>query len=289
MYRIFFWWSRLNRRTRDSIVIPTVVIGFISSVLSIIGISLNDYECLRFWNRTAIVLGSYIAISICAYIIIGVAFKDSIKLMIQQTPVSVNYGDIFDVRAWRVIGFDTHFDTRADDTIISKNSLHGQLILKHGKSDEIKKVVNAEAKRLGLNKNKDGLYDFPLGTIIRYNSSVDNDTYLLLALTELNSDYESHSDMAKFEHVLMRMWREISRVYERHDIALPVLGTGITRFDDGPKEVKSLLRCMLCTLNSSGVNLKSSVKILLYDGNRENKKNISLYEYRDFFTMAKIS
>ena len=32
---------------------------------------------------------------------------------------------------------------------------------------------DSQAKRLGLHKNDEGLYDFPLGTIIRYDSSVD--------------------------------------------------------------------------------------------------------------------
>jgi len=37
-------------------------------------------------------------------------------------------------------------------------------------------TVEAEAKRLGLQKDSGGLYEFPLGTIIRYNSSIDGHT-----------------------------------------------------------------------------------------------------------------
>ncbi len=101
----------------------------------------------------------------------------------------------------------------------------------------------------------------------------------LLAMTKLNNDYEAHTDMAQHEQMLMKMWREIDRVYAMHDIVLPLLGTGIPRFDDGPKDNSSLLRCMLCTLNSSGVSLKSKVKIVLYG----DSKNFSLYEYKDMF------
>ncbi len=139
-------------------------------------------------------------------------------------------------------------------------------------------AIEAEAKRLGLQKNNEGLYDFPLGSIVRYDSSVDNHTYLMLAMTELNANHESHTNMAKFEYMLMNMWKEIDRVYAGNDIALPLLGTGISRFDDGPKEKESLLRCMLCTLNSSGVSLNSKVSILLY-GNED----IPLYEFKDIF------
>ncbi len=57
----------------------------------------------------------------------------------------------------------------------------------------------------------------------------------MLAMTELNSRYESHTNMAKYERMLMKMWKEIDRVYASQDIALPLLGAGIARFDDGPK------------------------------------------------------
>lgn len=281
--QMYFWWNGLTKRLRDSIVIPTVAIGFISSVFTILGISLSNCECLNFGYRFGIVFGGYIISVGLVYYLLGAVFKDSVSLMVRQTAVSISYGDIFQVSAWRVVGCDTHFDTRVDDIVISKASLHGQLFLKHGKVDEIAVAIEAEAKRLGLEKNSNGTYDFPLGTIIRYDSSIDNATYLLLAMIELDSDYEAHTNMDKFEHTLMRMWEEISRVYNKHDIALPVLGDGITRFDDGPKGSENLLRCMLCTLNSSGVIIKSNVKILLYNGD-ENKKNISLYEYKNLFS-----
>ena len=153
------------------------------------------------------------------------------------------------------------------------------MFLEHGIKSEIETAVENEAIRLGLQKNDDGLYDFPLGTIIRYDSSVDNHTYLMLAMTKLNSQYEAHTDMAQFELMLMKMWREIDRVYAKCDVAFPILGTGISRFDDGPKDRDELLRCMLCTLNSSGVTLKSKIEILIFGDTTE----ISLYEYKDMF------
>ena len=90
--------------------------------------------------------------------------------------------------------------------------------MEHGKKEDIEKAVEAEAVRLGLKKNRDGLYNFPLGTVIRYNSSIDNHTYLLLAMAELNSDYEVHTNMAQYELMLMKMWKEINRVYANNNI-----------------------------------------------------------------------
>ncbi len=221
----------------------------------------------------------YLILCLIIYVIIGQIFKESVSIQIRKTSILINCGNIFSASGLRVIGCDTHFDTRIDDVVISKTSLHGQLFLEHGRKSEIEMVVEKEAIRLGLQKDNNGLYDFPLGTIIRYDSSIDNHTYLMLAMTKLDSQYETHTNMAQFELMLMKMWKEIDRVYARYDVALPVLGTGISRFDDGPKNKDELLRCMLCTLNSSGVTLKSKVEILIFG----NVNEISLYEYKDMF------
>ena len=240
---------------------------------------MGDLGVSNIWMRVVIVFMMYLLSSLIIYVIIGQIFKESVNIQIRETSVLINCGNIFSASGLRVIGCDTHFDTRVDDVVISKTSLHGQLVLEHGKKSEIELAVEAEASRLGLQKNNYGFYDFPLGTIIRYDSSIDGHTYLLLAMTKLDSQYKARTDMAQFELMLMKMWREIDRVYARHDVVLPILGTGISRFDDGPKGKDELLRCMLCTLNSSGVTLKSKVEILIFD--EANK--ISLYEYKDMF------
>lgn len=282
MRKIYKWYSKLTKREKDSIIITMSSIGVISTFLSVLGLSLADIETLTVWLRIVISVFAFIVLYIIIYMLIGIIFRDSVSTVIHQTSVTVVCGDIFEVPEFRVIGCDTNFRTEVDDVIISKKSLHGQLILNHGVLDEINAVIETEAKRLGLHKNDEGLYDFPLGTIIRYDSSVDNHTYLMLAMTELNSDYESHTNMSKFEYMLMRMWKEINRVYAGNDIALPLLGSGISRFDDGPKEYGALLRCMLCTLNGSGVTFNSNIKILIYG----NIKDIPLYEYKDIFNIV---
>ncbi|MGN0621412.1 MAG: macro domain-containing protein [Porcipelethomonas sp.] len=279
MNRIYKWYNSLSKQIRDSIIISVTILGMISTILSILGISLGDCKGSSLLLRTGIVIVAFLIICAITYITLGRIFNNSVKLTIRQTSVSVDCGNIFEAQGLRVIGCDTHFNTIVDDIVISKKSLHGQLVLEHGSKDEIDKTVEAEARRLGLNKNSDDLYDFPLGTIIPYNSSIDNHTYLMLAMTELNSRYESHTNMAKYERMLMKMWKEIDRVYASQDIALPLLGAGIARFDDGPKHKDDLLRCMLCTLNSSGVSLNSGVKIIIYG----DIGDIPLYEYKDIF------
>lgn len=279
MNKIYQWYNGLSKRIRDSIIISMAIVGAISTVFSILGISLRNLIHCGPWLSIGIVVAVSLLILFATYIIIGAVFRNCINTTIKQTSVSVSCGDIFEATGLRVIGCDTHFDTRIDDIVISKKSLHGQFVLEHGNKDEIEAAVANEATRLCLQKNDDGLYDFPIGTIVRYDSKVDGHTYLLLAMSELTAEREAHTDMAKFELMLMKMWKEIDRVYALNDVALPLIGTGISRFDDGPKRKEDILRCMLCTLNSSGVTLKSKVKILI-----DSKTcNLPLYEYRSMF------
>ena len=276
--QIWKWYNSLSSRKKTSVTVSAAAVGMISTVMSVIGVSLHDWT-QDIWISLLIIVVVFALSAAAVYLIIGLIFENSVSTEIRQTSVSIGCGDIFNTDGWRVIGCDTHFDTRVDDTVISKKSLHGKLILEHGEIEEIKEAVETAAQRLHLTADNNGLYTFPLGTIIRYDSSVDNHTYLMLAMTELNENYEAHTNMAKFERMLMKMWSEINRVYASNDVVLPLLGTGISRFDDGPKDKEALLKCMLCTLNASSVKLNSDVKVILYG----NETDIPLFEYRDMF------
>lgn len=69
----------------------------------------------------------------------------------------------------------------------------------------------------------------------------------------------------------------MNRVYVSNSIALPLLETGISRFDEEPKNMEALLKYMLSTLNASGVSLNSDVKAGIYG----NEKDIPLFKYRN--------
>ena len=104
--------------------------------------------------------------------------------------------------------------------------------------------------------------------------------FILLALTHLNNENEAHIDNLNYESIMRKMWQEIGRVYSGKPIYLPILGDGITRFD-GVSEKPSpfeLLKCMLCTLKTSNVQLKAPITIVVYDRINE----ISLYNLKKF-------
>ena len=172
---------------KDSFYFSIGVVGFLSTIFTVLGVSLKDFK-VNIWARISIVLIITVVLAIVYYIVIGKLYRDSVMITISQTPVEISCGDIFKTPGLKVIGCDTHFDTRVDDIVITKKSLHGKLFLEHANRDDIKQVVEESAKKAGLIHNADGLYDFPLGTIIRYDSCVDNQTYLMLASAELDNN-----------------------------------------------------------------------------------------------------
>lgn len=271
------WFQKLSRASRNSLAFSLSLVGFTSTVLSVLGVSLRDCECLNLWTSLLVVIIVFSLVYLITFYTIKRRHKKAVKIRIKNTSVSIIRGDIFKEPGWKVIGCDSHFDFRIDDIVINKNSLHGKVFLEHGKTEEIKEVIEKEANRLGLEKDCYGQYSFPLGTIIKYESSVDNETYLLLAMNNLDKDYRAVTSMGDFEQMLTHMWNEIDRVYAQHNIVIPLLGSMITRFKEGPRDTQGIMKCMLCTLANSDADLSSKVSIVLFG----DKDGFDLYELKN--------
>lgn len=101
---------------------------------------------------------------------------------------------------------------------------------------------------------------------------------MLLAFShfENNQALLSHND---YEICLRTMWKEISRVYANRPITIPLLGGGITRITD--KNEFQLLRCILCTLNTSNAQIYQPITIVL---TRESIDRINLYDIKNYFS-----
>lgn len=264
MFIIRFFKNR-SIATRKSIAISASIICGISTVMSLFGLSLRDIPGITLLCGCVLLISSFFILFFISYFIFKLIYKNSISLKINNTKVQVKKGDIFNTPGWRVIGCDSHYDFRIDDVVINKDSLQGKLFLEHGKRDEIERAIEVEAMRLKTEKDKNGQYSFPLGTIVKYKSSVDNETYLLLSMSELDKDNKAVINMKKYEQMLMEMWVEIDRVYAHNDIVIPLLGSKNVRFKEGPRNSLNILKCMLCTLGNSKADIGSKVTIVFRD------------------------
>ena len=259
---MFTFFRKMNYTWQKSISIALAVIASISTVCSVIGFSIRDiHQSLSWWICLIILLIAYVILTVIIRIIIERVNRRPVSLSVNGNQVEIKTGDIFSEKGLKLIPFNEYFDTTVDDVIISKSTLNGMFLTQYiNDIDALKKSIeNAANQKTELTAEKaNGRLKYPLGRIILYNE------YLLLSFSHFNEQNEAHIDVVDYEQCLFRMWNEIRRTYSGRAIVIPLIGSGITTFDGiNKKDNVSLLKCILCTLKSSGVQLNNKVTIIL--------------------------
>ena len=249
------------------------IIGLILSVvLAIIPILpiLNEYKIIISCLFPFIVFLVYVVIIIYKYI----NFKQtkSITIKFHDSKVNIYYGDIFSKEndGYKVIAFNEYFDTITDDElhVIDKESLHGIYLNKFYKTEESRKDFHyriessLEKYRSFENVNRCLGYTqaYKLGTLFE-----DKD-FLLMAFTKFDKDNKAHVKYSEMVTSFIRMWFNIDKVKGTKKVYLPLIGSGITRFDDGEVSNTDILISLIDTFKISRVKFKhpANVNIILY-------------------------
>jgi hypothetical protein len=269
-------WLHSPIRWKDSISKSFAILAIIETILAVSGVSLDGIWGKYVWIiRLLLVLILFILLTVLTFICLYYINKERVSLKIRGIKVNIEIGDIFHADGLKVIAFNEYFDTTVDDVIIAHHSLNGKFIDNYIDNDiESLKSTITEAKDTATLKTttRNGRSVYPLGRIIPYKD------FLLLAFTHFDDDNQAHLTQKDYEDCLRVMWSEICRVYANRPVFIPLLGSGITRFDGTPhKSNFELLRCMLCTLRTSSVNIKKPITILLTE---EAMSEINIYEIK---------
>ena len=261
----------------DSLTVAVGVIASIESLFAITDFGLQDFCPISvWWQKALIIIGVFLFSWIITACYKAYKANNQLSLNIRGIKVTIKSGDIFKFEDWKLIPFNEFYDTKVDDKVIAHNSLNGKFITHHlSNIEEIQEILLQAVNIPGLKrKAKEGRYAFPLGHIITYKN------YMLLAFShfENNQSKLNHND---YEGCLRTMWNEISRVYANRPIALPLLGGGVTRFEDiSEKSESHLLRCLLCTLRTSNAKIYQPITVFL---TKEAMDKINLYEIKKIF------
>jgi len=253
------------------------LIGIISSVLTIAGLSLSDFlEDVSWEGRLGIVLIVYILIIFSTLGIKIYTLSKGFRLTINGVTVEIRQGDIFKVYGRKVIPFNEYFDTQVDNVMINETSLNGQLVTamrEQGKLQELEKAIIRECSSpLKAIPTDSGKIKYQLGCIKRF------EEYMLLAFSHFNEHNEARMTWIEYESCLRKMWVEICRAYADAPIYLPLLGSGVTRIDGLiQKSDFDLLKCMICTLRASNIQLTKPITIIL---TKTTMKNMNLYDLK---------
>ena len=201
--------------------------------------------------------------------------RNSISLTINNSTIEVKFGDLFSEESdWKSIAFNEYYDTIVDDEIIAQSTLNGIFINRFfaDKVDELDKIIaldnHLSTKIISQNKQrpKGKTTKYQLGTVCVVGE------YLLTALTHFDNDNKAYIEMHEYISFLLSFWDEIDRVYAGKTVALPVFGSGITRFKKYDMvSDQELLELIIWSFKVSRIKFTypSKVKIVVYSGKKD--------------------
>ena len=267
--------AKLSILKKDAISIATGIVAVVETVLAVSGVSLHDViPGQAWWVYLLVVLAVFVTLAVIIRLVLACLYRERIELEINGNRVEIIEGDLFAQEGKRVIPFNEYFDSDVDDIIISHSSLNGTFIDYHVDDlAELKRAIESDNSSPLPVDDRNGRLRYDLGTIKRF-----REDYLLLAFSHFDEHNQAHLTMAECERCLMNTWRELCRVYAGRPISLPLLGSGITRFNDVRRKSEGeLLRCMLCTLRSTGCSFAKPISIVLTS---EAMGRVDLYEMK---------
>ena len=141
--------------------------------------------------------------------------------------VIIEYGNILNIKKGKkVIAFDECFTTNVGDKPedIKADSVCGQYLTMYPIND-IKSIIresNVNPSGKSLFENKES---YTPGTIVQ------REDYLLMAFAKLNEKGVGTLSYEEYIKALDELWKQINIYHGTEDVYLPILGSGITRFD----------------------------------------------------------
>ena len=250
---------------KDCFYIASAIITLLASLETIAGFSLINWSHAKGIFERTLVLSSCFTLLYLLVLIAKIWRNRKITIKIKDTIINIYFGDLLKVSQGMVlINCDSCFDTRVNDDVIKRKSLHGQYIKKIENTESLKKTIAEEAKKRKLKKNPNETnkkYSFPLGTIIKYkHGGLD---YLLLSTTKLDKENQARINFNDYQAMLKRMWMELERYYSGNDISIPLLCGGTARFTDCHICQEMILFHLLDSYKRSDANIKSTINVIL--------------------------
>lgn len=267
-------------------ILITVVTTIFSIYAASIAILLINDRLKMMLTIIPLIISFVLLVIIYVIELIKIIHLNKLTLTFGTSKVNIYYGDIFSNQnqGYKVIAFNENYDTITanDEHVIDKNSLHGIYLDKHYPTKNSRNEFHKRVlKKLSAYRIEDKDCDrkgyketFELGAIFE-----DND-YLLLSFTKFDKENKAHVKYSEMITTFIKMWFNIDKIKGNKKVYLPLIGSGITRFDDGDVSDYDVLLSLIETFRISRVKFKypANVNIILYEKN--TKIDLSLLKAR---------
>jgi hypothetical protein len=157
-----------------------------------------------------------------------------------RTRVTILSGDLFSQEdAHLVVGFTDTFDTStSQDVVINSSSIQGQLLRRRYGGDRLwldrdLRAALSQIPRSGTEtratKRRGKLTRYPIGTVAVLNQS--GRRIFAVAYSRMGNDLIARSSLADLREGLDRLWAAIHRHGQLGVVAMPLVGSGLSRID----------------------------------------------------------
>lgn len=176
--------------------------------------------------------------------------------------IVVEYGNLLKKKkCQRLINFDECFTTTVGTSTadIKANTVCGQYLIQNPNLNMQSLINKSEVKPSGRRSKYKNSICYEPGTIVA------NGNDLLMAFTRLESNGKSMKfTVEEYSKCLEALWEEIDNHFCNMDVCIPVLGSGIARFENGisqsiPKQ--ELVDLMISSYKLSPHKLKNNNKL----------------------------
>lgn len=252
------FWDFFKSVGTYSMTITTLIFSFVpESCFSIGYIPVNiETDTAILYNRLLTLLVVFIVVSFvkCIFII----FRKRITIKHKGYTIVVEYANIFDkIDCKKVIGFDECFTPRIGNAPadIKPSSICGQFLSRHPNINITNLLSQVSLKKQKKRSEYNNQYCYESGRILPYND------YLLLAFTKLDSAGLGRLTREEYVSCLDILWEEIDKYYACQSVAIPILGSGITRFRDENLTQQQLLDIIIASYKMSPYKIKRPAEL----------------------------
>lgn len=236
----------------------TATFGILTAVFTLVPeevFKLGLVECN--WSESWVIVVNRVILSVIVLAIAeGIYYyrrnnRKEVAIKERTFSVIIEYGNIFNIKKGKkVIAFDECFTTNIGDKPedIKPDSVCGQYLTKYPIND-IKSIikesnVNPSGKSLFANRES-----YTPGTIVQ------REDFLLMAFAKLNEKGIGTISYEEYIKALDELWNQINIYHGMEDVYLPILGSGVTRFDKALTQ-QELLDIMIASYRLSPNKLK---------------------------------
>lgn len=172
--------------------------------------------------------------------------------------IVVEYGNIFDnAECKKLINFDELYTTHIGEgpADIKAGTICGQFLSMHQDVDFDSFIRNYGATKSRKHSEYRNQECYKSGTIVPWND------YLLLAFAKLDKVGIGRMSCEDFLNCLNLLWQELDNHHGSKSIAMPILGSGITRFKDSSLKQQQLLDMIIASYKLSPYKMKNPYEL----------------------------